>query len=126
MYSCILLPLTIIDQLGTGGAGYIWSISEGGYDDEWRHSVAPIPAEKLVELTRASDDELDLAQYGRALPTSGELKLDSNDSEDDDSEDIRDESIYFEKEVKMTSGMVNININILGKKTITNALLIAG
>lgn len=100
MYFCILLQLTIIDQLGTCGAGYIWSISEEGYDDKWRHSVAPIPAEKLAELTCILDDDMDLAQDGSALPPSGELKPDSNDSEDD-SEDMRDESIYFEKEVTM-------------------------
>lgn len=92
--------VTIIYQLGTGGAGYIWSICEGGYDEEWRHSVAPIPADKLAEATDAAYDDLELTQDSSVLPPSGELKPDSNDSEDDDNEDSREEMIYFDKEVK--------------------------
>lgn len=89
-------------QLGSGGVGHIWSFSEGGYDEELRHSVAPIPADKLAELIQAIDDDLELTQDGSILPPSGELKPDSNYSEDDDIEDSRDESIYFEKEVEAT------------------------
>ncbi|KAH7529231.1 hypothetical protein FEM48_Zijuj05G0162700 [Ziziphus jujuba var. spinosa] len=89
-------------QLGSGGAGYIWSICEGAYDEEWRHSVAPIPADKLAEAMDAADDDQELTQDGSILPPSGELKPDSNDSEDDDNEDSRDEMIYFEKEVEAT------------------------
>ena len=95
------MPVTIIDQLGAGGIGHIWSICEGGYDEEWRHSVAPIPADKLAEALHAIDDDLDFAQDGSFLPPSGELKPDSNYSEDDDIEDARDDAIYFEKEVKL-------------------------
>ena len=87
------IRVTIIDQL--------WSICEGGYDEEWRHSVAPIPADKLAEALHAIDDDLDFAQDGSFLPPSGELKPDSNYSEDDDIEDARDDAIYFEKEVKL-------------------------
>lgn len=89
-------------QLGSGGIGHIWPFSEGGYDEELRHSVAPIPADKLAELIQAIDDDLELTQDGSILPPSGELKRDSNYSEDDDIEDSRDESIYFEKEVEAT------------------------
>ncbi|KAF3454378.1 hypothetical protein FNV43_RR04825 [Rhamnella rubrinervis] len=91
-----------ISQLGAGGAGYIWSICEGGHDEEWRHSVAPIPAEKLAEAANAADNDLELTQDVSALPPSGELKPDSNDSDYDDNEDARDELIYFEKEVEAT------------------------
>lgn len=83
-------------QLGTGGAGYVWSVCEGGHDEEWRHSVAPIPAEKLAEVIQAVEDDLEFAQDGSSLPPSGELKLDSNDSDYD--EESRDDS-YFENEV---------------------------
>lgn len=93
--------VTVIDQLGIGGAGYIWSICEGGHDEEWRHSVAPIPADKLAEAADAADNDLELTQDVSALPPSGELKPDSNDSDYDDNEDARDELIYFEKEVKI-------------------------
>lgn len=92
--------VTIGYQLGSGGVGHIWSFSEGGYDEELRHSVAPIPADKLAELIQAIDDDLELTQDGSILPPSGELKPDSNYSEDDDNEDSRDESIFFEKEVE--------------------------
>lgn len=100
-----LIPVSIVDQLGTGGAGYVWSICEGGHDEEWRHSVAPIPADKLSEAIHAADDDLELTQDGRSLPPSGELKPDSNDSEYDDDGESRDDSIYFEKEVN------NVNWN---------------
>ncbi|KAK9292183.1 hypothetical protein L1049_020143 [Liquidambar formosana] len=89
-------------EVGTGGVGYIWSVCEGGHEEEWRHSVAPIPADKLAEVMQTTDDELELsAQDGNVLPPSGELKHDF-DSEDDDNEDSRDESVYFEKEVEAT------------------------
>ena len=42
-------PVTIMDQLGTGGVGYIWSIFEGSHEEEWRHSIALIPADNLAE-----------------------------------------------------------------------------
>lgn len=94
-----LLKLFMPCQLGPGGAGYIWSISEGGHEDEWRHSVAPIPAEKLAEVMQGIEDDMELLNLdGTGLTPSGELKPDdnSNDSEDDD--DSREDS--FEKEVK--------------------------
>ncbi|XP_061995268.1 uncharacterized protein LOC133713168 [Rosa rugosa] len=73
------------NELGTGGAGYVWSIC----DDEWRNSVAPIPADKHAEVIRATD--------GSSLTSSGEVKLESSDSEDSD-EDTSD----FENEVEAT------------------------
>ncbi|KAF3968848.1 hypothetical protein ACB098_03G050900 [Castanea mollissima] len=88
-------------ELGPGGVGYIWSICEGSHEEEWRHSIAPIPADKLAEAMQNTDDDLELlTQDGSVLPPSGELKPDSNYS--DDNEDPRDDSIYFEKEVEAT------------------------
>lgn len=93
---------SVVCQLGAGGVGYIWSICEGGYEEEWRHSVAPIPADKLAEISQAVDDDQELlTQDGAALSPSGELKSDSNASEGD-IEDIKDDSAIFEKEVNST------------------------
>lgn len=89
-------------QLGTGGVGYIWTVFEGAYDEEWRHSVAPIPTDKLVKLVLDKDeDEELLTQDGNVISAFGELKTDSdgNGSEDDDNEDSRDDYVSFEKEV---------------------------
>ncbi|KAF5739513.1 translation initiation factor eIF-2B subunit epsilon-like isoform X4 [Tripterygium wilfordii] len=91
--------MTPAAEVGDGGAGYIWSICEGGHEEEWRHSIAPIPADKLAEAIRAIHDDLELLNHdGNALSSSGEVKceLDSDDSEDD--EDPRD----FEQEVEAT------------------------
>ncbi|KAK6232830.1 hypothetical protein SCA6_002903 [Theobroma cacao] len=92
-------------ELGTGGVGYIWSIFEGGHDEEWRHSVAPIPTDKLAKimLDKDEDEEL-LTQDGNVFSPSGELKSDSdaNDSEDGDNEGSRDDYVSFEKEVEAT------------------------
>ncbi|XVE62609.1 hypothetical protein DITRI_Ditri06bG0131800 [Diplodiscus trichospermus] len=92
-------------ELGTGGVGYIWSIFEGGNDEEWRHSVAPIPTDKLAKLMLDKDDDEELlTQDGNVLSASGELKSnsDSNVYEDDDNEDSKDDYVSFEKEVEDT------------------------
>ncbi|KAJ4849694.1 hypothetical protein Tsubulata_006720 [Turnera subulata] len=91
-------------ELGPGGIGYIWSICES-HDEEWRHSVAPIPADKIAEATQAIENDLELLNLDdSAVTPSGELKPDanSNDSEDEDIEDSRDDYSYFEKEVEAT------------------------
>ncbi|KAG6773305.1 hypothetical protein POTOM_020570 [Populus tomentosa] len=102
--------------LGPGGVGHVWSICEGGHEEEWRHSVAPIPADKLAEATQSLEDDLEFLNLdGNALSTSGELKPGRNgtDSEDDDAEDSRDDSVYYEKEVEATFlRAVNENIKV--------------
>ncbi|KHG03248.1 putative translation initiation factor eIF-2B subunit epsilon [Gossypium arboreum] len=100
----VLVALGSFD-LGTGGVGYIWTVFEGAYDEEWRHSVAPIPTDKLVKLMLDKDeDEELLTQDGNVISASRELKTDSdgNGSEDDDNEDSRDDYVSFEKEVEAT------------------------
>ncbi|KAJ4966567.1 hypothetical protein NE237_018416 [Protea cynaroides] len=91
-------------EVGISGAGYIWSICEGGHEEEWRHSIAPIPADKLSELAHATHDDLDLfTQDSGNLPPSGELRPDSDGTvSDEDNEDFKDDSAYFEKEVEAT------------------------
>ncbi|KAK4282850.1 hypothetical protein QN277_014177 [Acacia crassicarpa] len=85
-------------ELGVGGAGYVWSKCDGGNEEEWRHSVAPIPADKIAEAMEILEDGLDYD--GSILPPSGELKSD-NDSDIDDIENPRDDSC-FGKEVEAT------------------------
>ncbi|KAL0740495.1 hypothetical protein Bca4012_082008 [Brassica carinata] len=86
-------------ELGPDGAGYIWEVCEGVHDEEWKHSVAPIPKDKLAEITQAMDDD-DLEDES-VVPTSGELKSDA-DSINTDVNDPGDEYGYFEREVEGT------------------------
>ncbi|CAN4108654.1 unnamed protein product [Withania somnifera] len=83
---------------------FIWLVSEGGQEEDWRHSVAPIPVDKLFAVMQITNDEADIAnENGAFLPPSGELGPDSitNDS-NEDAEDTRDDSIIFEREVEAT------------------------
>ncbi|KAL2504619.1 Trimeric LpxA-like enzyme [Abeliophyllum distichum] len=90
-----------VSEVGNGGVGFIWSLGEGGHEEEWRHSVAPIPADRLVEISKTATDELEISNRdGNVLPPSGELEPDSVDNDSD--EDIRDDYAYFEKEVEAT------------------------
>jgi len=63
--------------------------------------VAPIPKDKILEAIKTMEDDMEFAQDDSFLPPSGELKPNSNDSDDDDHEDSRDDSYYFEKEVRI-------------------------
>lgn len=92
-------------EVGVSGAGYIWSVCEGGLEEEWRHSVAPIPADKLAEFSLNVHAELDLTnQDGSILPASGELMPDSGSvvSDYDVDEVFKGDYAYFEKEVEAT------------------------
>ncbi|ESQ52106.1 hypothetical protein EUTSA_v10016297mg [Eutrema salsugineum] len=86
-------------ELGPDGAGYIWEVCEGARDEEWKHSVAPIPEDKLAEITQAMDD--DDIEDESVVPTSGELKSDA-DSINTDLNDPVDDYGYFEREVEGT------------------------
>ncbi|KAL7142068.1 hypothetical protein ABFS83_08G097800 [Erythranthe nasuta] len=89
-----------VSEVGNGGLGFIWSVSEGAHEDEWRHSVAPIPVDRLVEIIKKQAAELEISNDdGNILPPSGELEPNSmNDSD----EDARDDDAHFEKEVEAT------------------------
>ncbi|KAK3023622.1 hypothetical protein RJ639_043890 [Escallonia herrerae] len=102
---CVSLTNLCNHQVGNGGVGFIWSVSEGGHDEEWRQSIAPIPADKLIEVAQATNDDLDrFTQDGHVLPPSGELEPGStmNGSDSDEIDRIREDSAYFEKEVEAT------------------------
>lgn len=88
----------MIQQVGSGGVGFIWSVSEGSHEEELRHSVAPIPAAKLLDIMHTSNDELELPQQDGNLPHSGELEADSAVADSDDDE-VKDDYYVFEKEV---------------------------
>ncbi|KAI5676430.1 hypothetical protein M9H77_07380 [Catharanthus roseus] len=89
-------------EVGPSGVGFIWSTSEAGHEEEWRHSVAPIPGDKLVEILHNSIDELELSYEDVKVPTIGEQEPESGS--DDDSEEIKDDYqvTEFEKEVEAT------------------------
>lgn len=91
-------------EVGISGAGYIWSVCEGGHEEEWRHSVAPIPANELLQLSLSTYADLDsLNQDGSILPTSGELIPDSGSIISDDVDEVyKGEYASFEKEVEAT------------------------
>lgn len=89
-----------ISEVGAGGVGYLWSVGEGDFEEELRHSVAPIPADKLTEVIQAANDEMELLDVS-PLPPSGELQPDSNSIDSEDNFE-RDDYIYFEKEVEAT------------------------
>ncbi|PON44107.1 hypothetical protein TorRG33x02_331940 [Trema orientale] len=66
------------------------------HDEEWRHSVAPIPAEELIEATYAVDDEIEIAlDNGIPLPL-GDLDF---VLEDDNNKVVGDELVDFDIEV---------------------------
>lgn len=94
------LYFILIFQVGDGGLGFVWLVSEAGQEEEWRHSVAPIPVDKLVAIMQITNDEADLPNEDGAFLPPGKLEHDSisNDSNEDD-EDIRDDSVIFEREV---------------------------
>ncbi|POO00550.1 hypothetical protein TorRG33x02_036240 [Trema orientale] len=69
--------------------------SKGDHDEEWRHSVAPIPAEELTEATDDVDDEMEIALDNGILPPLGDLNL---VLEDDNNKVVGDELIDFDIE----------------------------
>lgn len=94
LFSLLFVLKSMVNQLGYGGVGYIWSICEGSNEEEWRHSVAPISAEKLAEITQVIEDDPELvSQDSNAPASSGELKPDPQINAEDD-------AVYFEKEVE--------------------------
>ncbi|XP_042448621.1 translation initiation factor eIF-2B subunit epsilon-like [Zingiber officinale] len=91
-------------EVGIAGVGYIWSTYEGEHEEEWRHSIAPIPEAKLTELSHAYHEEPDVSyQFVNNTPVSGELQLDSESTgfDDGDGGDYVD-STDFDKEVEAT------------------------
>ncbi|XP_042441623.1 probable translation initiation factor eIF-2B subunit epsilon [Zingiber officinale] len=91
-------------EVGISGVGYIWSTNEGEHEEEWRHSIAPIPEAKLTELSHAYLEEPDVPYLDvNDFLVSGEMKPDSESISFDDGDggDYGD-SADFDKEVEAT------------------------
>lgn len=107
---------SIADSSGTSefyvsGAGYIWSSCEGGNEDEWRHSIAPIPVDKLSQsMPNSFADNEAPDQDMSSIPASGELQPDSA-STFGDGEDYRD-TADFEKEVEATFQRAIVGVDL--------------
>ncbi|CAM6040484.1 unnamed protein product [Sphagnum compactum] len=84
-------------EVGETGAGYRWAVRDGGQEEEWRHSVAPIPPEKIQEIV-AANREHDVEEVDHDIRALG--GRDSLEEEED--EDEEEEEDDFEKEVAET------------------------
>lgn len=94
VWACII-------QLGCGGVGYIWSSLEGSNEEEWRYSVAPISADRLAQMVKEAEDDLECpSPDGNTLFPGEQNPTKIADSEEDEGEDSKDEYAYFEKEVQ--------------------------
>ncbi|KAG7542386.1 Nucleotidyl transferase domain [Arabidopsis thaliana x Arabidopsis arenosa] len=93
-------------ELGPDGTGYIWKVCDSAHDEEWKHSVVPIPMDKLADITRAMDD--DDIEDESVVPPSGELKSDT----DSINTDANDDYGYFEREVEETFLMAIIKDDV--------------
>ncbi|KAI3853647.1 hypothetical protein MKW98_025164 [Papaver atlanticum] len=85
-------------EAGVSGVGYIWSVCEGGHEEEWRHSVAPIPANKIAELRKAPIEpdtpKLEMLPAARVKPDV--------ETSDSDNDPPTDDPCDFDKEVEAT------------------------
>ncbi|CAL9225916.1 unnamed protein product [Arabidopsis halleri] len=93
-------------ELGPDRTGYIWEVCDSAHDEEWKHSVIPIPMDKLADITRAMDD--DDIEDESVVPPSGELKSDT----DSINTDANDDYGYFEREVEETFLMAIIKDDV--------------
>ncbi|MCL7033202.1 hypothetical protein MKW94_001528 [Papaver nudicaule] len=85
-------------EVGVSEVGYIWSVCEGGHEEEWRHSVAPVPANKIAEL-RKDPVEPDTPKL-EVLPAAGTRPDD--ETSDSDNDPATDDPCDFDKEVEAT------------------------
>ncbi|CAH8357971.1 unnamed protein product [Eruca vesicaria subsp. sativa] len=86
-------------ELGPDGVGYIWEVCEGAHDEEWKHSVAPIPEDKLAEIIQAMEDD---DTEDEIVPRKSEELKSDVDSVNTDVNDPGDDYGYFEREVEGT------------------------
>ncbi|KAF3788822.1 Translation initiation factor eIF-2B subunit epsilon [Nymphaea thermarum] len=92
--------------VGVSGAGVLWSIGENLQEDEWKHSIAPIPAEKLGGIIAALADaeasqDLGTQQTSEGVKANIERDVDEDgNSVVDDDVDLK--TVQFDKEVEET------------------------
>ncbi|GLJ49661.1 hypothetical protein SUGI_1053580 [Cryptomeria japonica] len=89
-----------VSQVGVSGAGCKWSVMEGKEEEEWRHSIAVIPAGKIQELVLKDkiDYEDTVLDIG-AGKTSSKPDSESIDEEYEKPDKLADD---FDKEVEAT------------------------
>lgn len=89
-------------QVGVTGAGHKWSIKEGGEEEEWRHSVAPIPLGRIQEIMlREEQLEIEAAVQDDGTVVGGQTEADPE--VDDEDLGLEDD---FDKEVGIYSTLV--------------------
>ncbi|KAJ3672141.1 hypothetical protein LUZ60_006862 [Juncus effusus] len=92
-------------EAGISGVGFIWTSTETGTEDEhWRHSVAPIPEEKLKEFYENTINNPDSSEEEEQsnLTHSGEIVPDTKSTGYDSDGEYRGDANKFEKEVEET------------------------
>lgn len=83
-------------EVGASGAGFRWSTKDASHDEEWRYSVAPIPAEKIEEMrVREEQAELDDADQDAGVAAGAE-------EEEDEIDEAIKKKRDFEKEAEET------------------------
>ncbi|XP_078447976.1 trimeric LpxA-like enzyme isoform X2 [Wolffia australiana] len=93
---------SVTSEGAISGLGFVWS-SDGGIDEEWRHSVAPIPPEKLAEFFAIGNNDLDSSYPDASITsTARELQAASENSDSNGSDDDHHKDVDFEKEVEAT------------------------
>ena len=80
-------------EVGVTCAGYKWSLGENNQEEEWRHSISPIPSEKIQKLILNKRFDFDNTAFDiGTVQTPSESKPDSK----------KPEAAYFNKEVEET------------------------
>lgn len=86
-------------EVGASGAGYRWSVKDGSQDDDWRYSIAPIPADRIREMTmKEQQEDLDDTVQDAGVVSGPDNARNSEDEEDED----EDAKLDFDKEVEET------------------------
>ncbi|KAI5076070.1 hypothetical protein GOP47_0008135 [Adiantum capillus-veneris] len=82
-------------EVGASGAGFRWLMKDASQEDEWRYSVAPIPAEKIIEMRlKEEQDDLDDADQDAGVSAGVE--------EEEEEVDAVRKKRDFEKEAEET------------------------
>eukprot|EP00249_Psilotum_nudum_P016024 c25616_g1_i1 orf=549-2774(-) len=87
-------------EVGVTGAGYRWK--DANQEEEWRHSVAPVPAEKIQEMvTKEEQDYLDDAVQDAVVWPDNAANSEYENADEDD-EKPENKIAFFDKEVEET------------------------
>ena len=93
---CLLSFYKLWLKTSVSGLGFVWSSEE----DEWRQSVAPIPPEKLVQLSSNAYNYVDSCYLDASTSSAArDLQPESENSDSNGSDDEHHKNIDFEREV---------------------------